>query len=94
MSSLAGALDGYTSSRHSKMHYNHSSDDVEMTASKIDSEAQDDDEEMNDDLFGNDNDIEEQKHVRYCEIFGIDIHFGSVPYFQNTCIAYRFRPGL
>jgi len=64
MSSLAGALDGYTHPHHAKMHYNHTSDDIEMTASKIDSEAQDDDEEMEDDLFGNDNDVEEQKHVR------------------------------
>lgn len=64
MSSLAGALDGYTHPRQPKTHYNHISDDIEMPPSKIDSEAQDDDEEMDDDLFGNDNDVEEQKHLR------------------------------
>ena len=65
MSSLAGALDGYTHQTHSKMHYNNPiSEDVDMTASKNDSEAQDDDEEMDDDLFGNDNDVEEQKRLR------------------------------
>lgn len=64
MSSLAGALDGYTPpQRLQKMHYN-ISDDVEMTPSKNESEAQDDDEEMDDDLFGNDNDVEEQKRLR------------------------------
>lgn len=68
MSSLAGALDGYTHPRLPKTHYNHTSDDIEMIASKNDSEAQDDDEEMDDDLFGNDNDVEEQKHLRSVQI--------------------------
>ena len=63
MSSLAGALDGYTHQRHAKMHYNPISDDIEMTPSKNEPDAQDDDEEM-DDLFGNDNDVEEQKRLR------------------------------
>ena len=67
MSSLAGALDEYTHTRHPIPHYNHhTSDDIEM--SKNDSEAQDNEEEMEDDLFGNDNDVEEQKHIRSVQI--------------------------
>ena len=62
MSSLAGALDGYTHPRLPKMQYP-ISEDVEMTASKNEPEAQEDDEEM-DDLFGNDNDVEEHKRLR------------------------------
>jgi hypothetical protein len=64
MSSLAGALDGYTHPHLPKMQYNSISDDVEMTASKNEPEALDDDEEMDDDLFGNDNDVEEHKRLR------------------------------
>ena len=65
MSSLAGALDAYAQPRHPKMmQYNPISDDVEMTASKNEPEVQDDDEEMDDDLFGNDNDVEEPKRLR------------------------------
>ena len=73
MSSLAGALDGYTHPRHTKTHYNPVSEDIEMTANKNESEAQDDDEEMDDDLFGNDNDVEEQKRLRSVQNLGI--HF-------------------
>lgn len=65
MSSLAGALDEYTHTRLPKTHYNHTAGEIEMTASKNDSEAQDD-EEMEDDLFGNDNDVERQ--VRFVQI--------------------------
>lgn len=72
MSSLAGALDGYTHPRLPKMHYNPISDDIEMPPSKNES-AQDDDEEMDDDLFGNDNDVEEQKRLRSVQKLGICI---------------------
>ena len=67
-----------------------------MTPPRNDSEAQDDDEEMDDDLFGNDNDVEEQKHIRSVEILGIDIilFYPSFPYFQNSRIAYCFRAGF
>jgi RNA polymerase-associated protein LEO1 len=46
------------------MHYNPISDDVDMPPSKNESGAQDDDEEMEDDLFGNDNEVEEHKRLR------------------------------
>ena len=46
MSSLAGALDGYTQPRHPKMQYNPISEDVEMTASKNEPEGLEDDEEI------------------------------------------------
>ena len=96
MSSLAGALDGYAHPRHSKTPYNHASDGVDMLTSKNDSEAQDDDEEMDDDLFGNDNDVEEQKHLGSVKISELNRIFisHSFPYFQNTCIAHCFRPGF
>lgn len=96
MSSLAGALDGYTHPRHAKMQYTNS-DDVEMTGSKNEPEAVDDDEEMDDDLFGNDNDVEEHKRLRsvqnsemsyLCQISYFILHF------QDICIANSFRPGL
>jgi hypothetical protein len=97
MSSLAGALDGYTQMRHSKMQYNPISEDVEMTASKNEPEVLEDDEEMDDDLFGNDNDVEEHKRLRsvqnselayLCHLCYFTLHF------QNTCIANCFRAGF
>ena len=97
MSSLAGALDGYTHPRLSKMHHNPI---VEMTPSKFESEAQEDDEEMEDDLFGNDNDVEEQKHLRSVPNLGIGFYcylcyfITLFPHFQSTCIAYCFRAGF
>ena len=81
MSSLAGALDGYTQPRHPKMQYNPISDDVEMTASKNEPEAVDDDEEMDDDLFGNDNDVEEHKRLRSVQRLGTVIYTCHLCYF-------------
>lgn len=69
MSSLAGALDDVRPSSSQKTVKNeHSlagpSEDIEMQSegSQADEEAQDADEEM-DDLFGNDNDVEESKRA-------------------------------
>lgn len=58
------------------MQYNPISEDVEMTASKNEPEAVDDDEEMEDDLFGNDNDVEEHKRLRSVQNseFGLSCH--------------------
>ena len=97
MSSLAGALDGHTHPRHSKMHYNPI---VEAAPSRNESEAQDEDEEMDDDLFGNDNDVEEQKRLRSVHKLGIGFLcylcyiISLIPRFQNTCIANCFRAGF
>lgn len=96
MSSLAGALDGYTHPRLPKSHYTPVSEDIEMTANKNEPEAQDDDEEMDDDLFGNDNDVEEQKRLRSVQNLGICFlcYLCYFIHFQDTCIAYCFRPGF
>ena len=90
MSSLAGALDGYTHPRHPKTHYHHTSDDIDMTVSKNDPEAQDDDEEMDDDLFGNDNDVEEQKRLRSVQ-FRNCLHF-ILPFFSVFSVFPEHRP--
>lgn len=54
MSSLAGALD-YDPT--------HASRDVEMTSTTPKSEDEDDEDEQMSDLFGNDNDVVEQRSV-------------------------------
>ncbi|PPQ90747.1 hypothetical protein CVT25_010136 [Psilocybe cyanescens] len=71
MSSLAGALDEYPQSHHLKEERSrgHSSDDIEMNNSahespKDDSEEEEEDDEQMSDLFGNDNDVEVQRHAR------------------------------
>lgn len=71
MSSLAGALDDVIPlNSHQNVKNEHSlpgqPEDIEMQSdgSQADEEAQDADEEM-DDLFGNDNDVEESKRVPY-----------------------------
>ncbi|KDR80568.1 hypothetical protein GALMADRAFT_240881 [Galerina marginata CBS 339.88] len=74
MSSLAGALDDYPQSYLPKRETTaaQSSDDVEMNSSphrhghaseQEEDEGENQDEEMSD-LFGNDNDVEEQRHAR------------------------------
>jgi hypothetical protein len=66
MSSLAGALDDFGPSSHQLVKDEHiitgQAEDIEMQSegSLPDEEAQDPDEEM-DDLFGNDNDVEQSK---------------------------------
>ena len=83
MSSLAGALDGYTQPRHPKMQYNPISEDVEMTASKNEPEGLEDDEEMEDDLFGNDNDVEEQKRLRSVQKLGIGLSLSFMLFYSS-----------
>ena len=68
MSSLAGALDGYSTS--SSYHPYKGPDDVDMPGENQSSSANDDPEDTQDqdeemtDLFGNDNDVEELKAER------------------------------
>ena len=68
MSSLAGALDGYSTS--TSYHAFKGPDDVDMPGENQSSSANDDPEDSQDqdeemtDLFGNDNDVEELKAER------------------------------
>ena len=73
MSSLAGALDGYSTSTSYRAHKG--ADDIDMHGDNQSSSANDDPEDSQDqdeemtDLFGNDNDVEELKAERFVPPF-------------------------
>jgi hypothetical protein len=93
MSSLAGALDGYSTT--TSYHEYKGADDIDMPGENQSSSANDDPEDSQDqdeemtDLFGNDNDVEELKAERSVPpFFFVIVNLRKLPS-QGRCFTHR-----